>query len=274
MVHGDTNQNGGRLGFLLVLPAMKIPFFKYEGTGNDFIMVDNRNRIFPLESSLIARLCDRRFGIGADGLILLQEEEGFDFRMVYFNSDGRESTFCGNGGRCVAAFARQLNLVKDSARFVARDGEHLAVFSENLVRLKMMNTGLPREEKNGFSLFTGSPHFVCFVPDAAQADVFLEGRRIRQSFGEEGINVNFVEKKADRLLVRTYERGVEDETYSCGTGVTAAALISSLDGYSSPVLLETKGGELRVDFIKKDEGFTDVHLQGPARLVFSGIISL
>ncbi len=254
---------------------MEIPFFKYEGTGNDFIMVDNRNGAFPMDNNQIARLCDRRFGIGADGLILLQKEEGFDFRMVYFNSDGRESTFCGNGGRCVAAFARQLNLVKDSTRFIAKDGEHLAVFSENLVRLKMMNTDLPTKHENGFFLFTGSPHFVCFVPDAVQVDVFSEGRKIRQSFGEEGVNVNFVEKKADRLLVRTYERGVEDETYSCGTGVTAAALINCyLDGSSGPVLLETKGGELQVDFIRKDDGFTDVHLQGPARLVFSGIISL
>lgn len=253
---------------------MEIPFQKYEGTGNDFIMVDNRKRNFPLESSLIARLCDRRFGIGADGLILLQEEEGFDFRMVYFNSDGRESTFCGNGGRCVAAFARQLNLVMDSARFVARDGEHHAVFSENLVRLKMLDTGLPEKYEDGHFLFTGSPHLVLQTKNLDLADVYGEGKRRREKYSPEGVNVNFMQQCEGLIRLRTYERGVENETLSCGTGVTAAALLAGISGYESPVTVETRGGKLIVEFQRSAGGFNEIYLNGPAREVFSGTISI
>lgn len=250
---------------------METEFFKYEGTGNDFIMVDNRLKHFHADRNRIEELCNRRFGIGADGLILLEEEEGFDFRMVYFNSDGRESTFCGNGGRCVAAFARQLGIVSDKAFFVARDGSHHASMEGNLVRLKMRDTELPVKSGNGFVLFTGSPHYCEFTTDVSQMDVFREGRRIRQSFGEEGINVNFIERKSGGVMVRTYERGVEDETLSCGTGVTAAALLASEFEFASPVRVETSGGILSVEFSVSGNGFTDVFLSGPARLVFSGI---
>ena len=253
---------------------MEETFFKYEGTGNDFIMVDNRRLDFPVGDGLIQKLCDRRFGIGADGLILLQEEAGFDFRMVYFNSDGRESTFCGNGGRCAAAFARQLGLVSDKAFFMAKDGGHQATFHGELVRLKMRDTELPEKSGNGFTLFTGSPHYLEFVTELKKVDVFSAGRRIRESFGVDGINVNFVEKKGNRISIRTYERGVEDETLSCGTGVTAAALLVSEEGFFSPVSVESRGGNLHVEFKRSENGFTDVFLTGPAKLVFSGKISL
>ena len=164
---------------------MEIPFFKYEGAGNDFIMVDNRSGIFNQNTESIARLCNRRFGIGADGLILLENSEGHDFRMVYFNSDGRESTFCGNGGRCIVAFARQLGIVKEEARFMAKDGFHQASFDGELVKLRMMDATLPEAQVDGSSIFTGSPHFVQFVEDADSVNVFAEGRRIRNLFGEE-----------------------------------------------------------------------------------------
>jgi diaminopimelate epimerase len=253
---------------------METTFFKYEGTGNDFIMADNRRLDFPVGEGLIEKLCNRRFGIGADGLILLQEEAGFDFRMVYFNSDGRESTFCGNGGRCAAAFARQLGIVSDKAVFMAKDGAHEATLKEEMVRLKMRDAELPVKSGEGFTLFTGSPHYLEFVTELKQVDVFSRGRRIRESFGVEGINVNFVENKGDRISIRTYERGVEDETLSCGTGVTAAALLVSEKGFFSPVSVESRGGGLHVEFKRSENGFTDVFLTGPAKLVFSGKISL
>jgi len=258
------------------MPAMRMEtaFFKYEGTGNDFIMVDNRRMDFPVGESLIQRLCDRRFGIGADGLILLQEEVGFDFRMVYFNSDGRESTFCGNGGRCAAAFARQLGIVSEKAFFIAKDGLHEATFMEEMVRLKMCDAEFPRVSGNGFVVFTGSPHYLQFVSDVKKEDVFNSGRKIRESFGEEGINVNFIEKMQDGISIRTYERGVEDETLSCGTGVTAAALLVAGEGFQSPVRVESRGGELSVEFAKSEKGFNSVFLSGPAKLVFSGKVSL
>lgn len=265
------------MSLLLLLRDMEIPFFKYEGAGNDFIMVDNRSGLFKENTKSIENLCDRRFGIGADGLILLENSDGHDFRMVYFNSDGRESTFCGNGGRCIVAFARQLGIVKEEVRFMAKDGFHEAVFEGELVKLRMSDAALPETESalNGHRIFTGSPHFVQFVELVDSVDVFTEGRRIRKLFGEEGINVNFVEKQNDGLFVRTYERGVEDETLSCGTGVTAAALIAAVEaGYKSPIQIRSKGGNLRVEFKVLPDGFTDVFLTGPARMVFSGLISL
>jgi diaminopimelate epimerase len=260
---------------LLLLRDMEIPFFKYEGAGNDFIMVDNRSGFFKESTESIAGLCNRRFGIGADGLILLENSEGHDFKMVYFNSDGRESTFCGNGGRCIVAFARQLGIVKQEARFMAKDGFHEANFEGELVKLRMMDATLPETQIGGSSIFTGSPHFVQFVEELVSVDVFSEGRRIRNLFGEDGINVNFVEKQNDGLFVRTYERGVEDETLSCGTGVTAAALIAAVEAnYKSPIQILSKGGNLRVEFKVLTNGFSDVFLIGPARMVFSGLISL
>lgn len=252
---------------------MNIHFYKYEGAGNDFVMIDNRNMDFPKKEETIRLLCDRRFGIGADGLILLEDSTETDFKMVYYNSDGRESTFCGNGGRCVASFARKLDLVQDQTQFEAKDGLHEASFHGDTVRLKMRDVKEVKRVLDGYELFTGSPHFVVFTDHVSQTDVPKEGRRIRtlDQYMPDGINVNFVEKQTDGIYVRTYERGVEDETLSCGTGVTASALVAAFDGYNSPVHVETPGGKLEVEFVRQS-GFTytDVFLKGPARFVFEG----
>jgi diaminopimelate epimerase len=257
-----------------------IPFKKYQGAGNDFVIVDNRTEalIGRSDTELIRLICDRRFGIGADGLMLLQNHTGFDFEMVYFNSDGNESTMCGNGGRCLAAFAGSLGLLHDHrCHFIAIDGPHDAVvLRPDWVELRL---GDVREVEIGadyFCLNTGSPHYVRFVEDAMHLNVNAEGRAVRYSerFAAEGINVNFVEKTGDDLLVLTYERGVEAETLSCGTGVTASALAYSLKtqqkgDVSIPVV--TKGGRLEVKFQAADEGFSDVWLCGPAVEVFEGV---
>jgi len=256
---------------------MKIHFYKYEGTGNDFILIDNRNQTFEKGEELIRQICDRRFGVGADGLILLENNEKADFKMVYYNSDGRESTFCGNGGRCIVAFARFLGIIQDSTRFEAKDGIHEASVKADSIRLKMRDVKDIKRRENGYELFTGSPHFVEFRGHVMQLDVKSEGRQIRTmvDWMPDGINVNFVEKKTDGIFVRTYERGVEDETLSCGTGVTASALIAAFDGYNSPVNVETPGGFLQVEFERKGSyTYSDVFLTGPARLVFEGTIEI
>lgn len=252
---------------------MNIHFYKYEGTGNDFIMIDNRKMSFHKQEESIRLLCDRRFGIGADGLILLEESPETDFKMVYYNSDGRESTFCGNGGRCVASFARKLGLVQEKTQFEAKDGLHEATFHGDTVSLKMRDVTEVMSILDGYELFTGSPHFVVFTDHVSRTDVKKEGRRIRTMDHNmpDGINVNFVEKQTEGIFVRTYERGVEDETLSCGTGVTASALVAASNGYKSPVRVETPGGKLEVEFVQhSDESFTDVFLKGPARFVFEG----
>lgn len=258
---------------------MQINFFKYQGTGNDFIIIDNRSKKFHRENhSLVERLCDRRFGIGADGLMLLQNIQGYDFEMVYFNSDGKESSMCGNGGRCIVEFARTLGLVKEKAFFLASDGEHEAYVKPGFISLKMNNVSKVETGKSHFFLNTGSPHYVVFVDDVENYNVFENGKEIRYNdrFKEEGTNVNFVEKKDGVLFVRTYERGVEAETYSCGTGVTAAALVASLKDISTDndyCEIKTLGGNLKVKFKKHpDNSFTDVWLEGPATFVFKGEI--
>ncbi len=260
---------------------MQISFFKYQGTGNDFIMIDNRAGKTTLNSSQVAALCHRRFGIGADGLIILDNEPGVDFRMVYFNSDGNTSSMCGNGGRCIVAFARQLGIIKDRARFMAVDGLHEAMIDEKgRIALKMQDVKNIEVGSDHFFLDTGSPHFVKFVTDLENLNVTDEGRRIRNSdrFVEKGTNVNFIEKREDEVFVRTYERGVEDETYSCGTGVTAAALVAAIKGYSTSrnsCSINTLGGELEVSFEKVlEHNFYNIWLKGPALLVFSGEIEL
>lgn len=260
---------------------MEIRFFKYQGTGNDFIMIDNRDRELSLSNEQVAFLCHRRFGIGADGLILLESEPGFDFRMVYYNSDGNQSSMCGNGGRCIVAFARQLGLVNDRASFSAIDGAHEATISgEGIVALKMQDVKNVESGEDFFYLNTGSPHYVKFIKDVESYDVFHEGKKIRNSerFLEEGTNVNFMEKQDNEIFVRTYERGVEDETFSCGTGVTAAALVAALKGISTSknnCLVKTKGGMLEVSFEKVlEQNFYNIWLKGPALLVFKGSVSL
>ena len=259
---------------------MQINFLKYQGTGNDFIIIDNRKMKFDRKhSALVARLCDRRFGIGADGLMLLQKVQGYDFEMVYYNSDGKESSMCGNGGRCIVEYAKTLGLVKDKAFFLAIDGEHEALVKQGFISLKMNNVSKIEMGSNYCYLNTGSPHYVAFVHNVEQYDVFGKGREIRNNdrFKAEGTNVNFIEKKYNELFVRTYERGVEEETYSCGTGVTAAALVASLKNVATAddfCEMITKGGKLTVKFKKhKDNSFTDVWLEGPAAFVFKGEIS-
>jgi diaminopimelate epimerase len=253
-----------------------IPFFKYQGTGNDFVMIDDRNETFPAhDQALIERLCHRRFGVGADGLILLRNDPDYDFRMIYFNADGAEGSMCGNGGRCIVRFAHDLNLFAQKTRFVAIDGEHTATVTGDEVSLKMGDVAAIGEQGAHTFLNTGSPHAVLFTDDLESTDVVAEGRAIRYSepFSPGGTNVNFVQlMEQSSLYVRTYERGVEDETYSCGTGVTAAALAAHRQlGIAGPVAIRTLGGNLRVSFCQQPDGtFTDVYLIGPARRVFAG----
>lgn len=262
-----------------------LPFFKYQGTGNDFVMVDDRAHQFDERNHQLVRfLCDRRRGIGADGLILLRQHQQYDFEMVYFNADGYVGSMCGNGGRCTVAFARQLRVIEGETRFLAADGPHDArVDADGTVHLRMQDViGQQEVEEYGVFLDTGSPHLVRFQPAStlAELNVFAEGRAIRynERFREKGTNVNFVEAPAtpgQPWQVRTYERGVEDETLSCGTGVTAVALAASRRGATSPVHLRTPGGDLRVTFEAKPDGsFTNVFLSGPATRVFDGKIEV
>jgi diaminopimelate epimerase len=260
---------------------MKITFYKYQGTGNDFIIIDNRDLKFNrADRQLVAKLCDRRFGIGADGLMLLQNKAGYDFEMVYYNSDGNESSMCGNGGRCIVEFARTLGLVKEKAFFVAIDGEHEAVLGTNYISLKMNDVKTVEMNDNFSFLNTGSPHYVAFVNDVEAFNVFEEGKKIRNNsrFKAEGTNVNFIEKQNSDLFVRTYERGVEGETYSCGTGVTAAAIVASLKNMSTAkdyCNIKTLGGTLKVKFEKQsDQSFKNIWLEGPATFVYKGEIEI
>ncbi len=259
---------------------MKLTFYKYQGTGNDFVMVDNRDRkISKNDTKLINHLCDRKFGIGADGLILLENSEDpkDDFKMVYFNADGNESSMCGNGGRCLVAFAEFLGIIEDETRFTAIDGVHDATIRNGQVSLKMQD--VPKVSSNEDFLFldTGSPHHVAFSDNIGLKDIKKEGAAIRYSdrYGKAGTNVNFVEAiSGDSFSVRTYERGVEDETLSCGTGVTAVAIAAYESGKtkSEEIKLITPGGELSVRFSKTDKGYSDIWLSGPAVQVFKGEI--
>lgn len=249
-----------------------VSFHKYQGTGNDFVMIDDREEQFPLHDlDLVARLCHRKFGIGADGVILIRNHAQYDFEMIYFNPDGSQS-LCGNGSRCAVMFARHLGIIQDRVEFLAIDGPHQAFIDDQLVHLKMSDVPNIERTQQDYFVDTGSPHHVLFVEDVSNTAVHEQGRAIRNApqYQPHGTNVNFVETKDDHLKVRTYERGVEDETLSCGTGVTAVALVSSLKGFNSPVSLETAGGELKVSFSPTDNGFADIYLIGPARAVFSG----
>jgi diaminopimelate epimerase len=255
-------------------------FFKYQGTGNDFILIDDREETFPASNqALIEQLCHRRFGIGADGLILLQNDPDYDFRMVYFNADGAEGSMCGNGGRCIVRFAHDLGLFESETRFRAVDGEHIAVVTEDSVSLKMSTVSGIEEHNRLTFLNTGSPHVVIFVDDLESLDVVAEGRAIRYSdaFQPKGTNVNYAQVLDDKtVFVRTYERGVEDETYSCGTGVTAVALVAHQQlEMADPIFIKTIGGDLRVSFNRRADGsFDDIYLIGPAKRVFAGTITV
>lgn len=259
---------------------MTFTFFKYQGTGNDFIIIDNRTMLFDrADTKFVESLCNRHFGIGADGLMLLQNKEGFDFEMVYYNSDGNESSMCGNGGRCIVEFARTLGLVQDKAYFIASDGPHEAILKPGFINLKMKDVNSIEINTDFYFLNTGSPHYVRYVSDIKNYDVFNEGRNVRynERFKAQGTNVNFIERHADGLFVRTYERGVESETYSCGTGVTAAAIVAAITNNTSEnnyCDIKTLGGSLQVSYNKvNDHTFENVWLAGPATFVFKGEIN-
>lgn len=259
---------------------MTITFYKYQGTGNDFVIIDNRDgKLSKNDTKLIAHLCDRKFGIGADGCMFLEEPKvaGDDFTMVYFNADGNESTMCGNGGRCLVAFAKQIGVVENTANFTAIDGPHDATINGNLVKLGMQNVKEITKGDNHWWLDTGSPHHVQSVQNIKEFDVFTHGRSIRRGapYFEEGTNVNFVEQvDSDTFSVRTYERGVEDETLSCGTGVTAVAIAMHNANITEAeeVHLETPGGKLTITFNEVKGTYENVYLEGPATLVFKGAI--
>ncbi|MBP9847922.1 MAG: diaminopimelate epimerase [Flavobacterium sp.] len=260
---------------------MELTFYKYQGTGNDFVMIDNRSQFFPKENKqLIEKLCDRRFGIGADGLILLENHADFDFKMVYYNSDGNESSMCGNGGRCLVAFAKQMGVVKNKAKFEAFDGYHFATIDdEGIVALQMKDVDAIKNESNYTFLNTGSPHHVQLVNDLKNLDVKVEGAKIRYSdlYGNAGSNINFVNQLAnDIFAVRTYERGVEDETLSCGTGVTAVAIAMHQLGKTKNNIIDlnVEGGKLKVQFDEDNGSYTNVFLIGPATFVFEGKIEI
>jgi len=262
---------------------MQINFHKYQGTGNDFILIDNREeKLFKYQTEILNQLCNRHFGIGADGLILLQKHENYDFQMLYFNADGREGSMCGNGGRCVVHFAHQLGLIESETTFLAVDGLHSGfVLPDDQIRLQMQDVTVIEHFENDLVLDTGSPHYVRFVDALKDIDVVDTGRKIRfaHAFMKEGINVNFVEAKNNKLQVATYERGVENETLSCGTGVIACSLAATLQLLDfmdrSEIELMTKGGSLTVSFDKEgNHHFKNIWLQGPAKMVFEGSIDV
>lgn len=255
-------------------------FYKYHGTGNDFILIDNRNGNIRLSKGQVATLCNRRFSIGADGLILLEHADGYDFRMVYYNADGGESTMCGNGGRCMTAFAKHLGIITHKASFIAIDGPHTAtIYPDGLISLHMQDVDGVTHAHDHITLNTGSPHYIKWVDDVAGIDVYHEGKaiRTRPEYMPAGINVNFVQVTGEnQLFVRTYERGVEEETMSCGTGVTAAAIAAT--GNSTGIFvtdIKTPGGDLKVSFTKDTpHSAREVVLSGPAVFVFKGEIKI
>lgn len=258
---------------------MELQFYKYQGTGNDFVLVDNRLLGFPKnDTKLVAKLCDRKFGIGADGLILLEEHPSVDFTMVYYNADGNVSSMCGNGGRCITHFANFLGIIETTAIFEAIDGLHEATIENKLIHLKMHDVTEIKHEKEITFLDTGSPHHVEMVENLSGFDVVTNGRNIRNNrYGTAGSNINFVEElSVNTFSVRTYERGVEDETLSCGTGVTAVALAMHATGKatSEKVVLQQPGGTLQITFSKTQKGYENIFLIGPATQVFKGIITV
>lgn len=257
---------------------MKITFYKYQGTGNDFVVIDNRDLNFPRENTkLVNFLCDRRFGIGADGLMLLNPSETYDFTMVYYNADGTESTMCGNGGRCLVAFANQLGIIENETTFDAVDGLHYATYHNGITNLQMIDVAKVTVYNTHCFLDTGSPHHVQLVDDIENFDVKNTGAKIRYGapYFDEGTNVNFVQKTTNNTFrLRTYERGVEDETLACGTGATAAAIALHQQKHTTQttVPLQVQGGFLEVSFQPTENGYKNVFLKGPATFVFKGVI--
>lgn len=256
---------------------MKLPFYKYQGTGNDFVMVDDRTNFFPKnDTKLVAFLCDRKFGIGADGLILIQNDKKSDFIMVYFNADGKKGSLCGNGGRCAVSFARYLGIIAEQTTFKAVDGLHYAILNGSTISLQMRDVSEIKVKPNSYFLDTGSPHHVQIVENLEGIKVFEEGKKLRYGlYGEKGSNINFVQQEDDSTFaIRTYERGVEDETLSCGTGVTAVALAMhhAKKTVGNEVNVNTLGGKLKVSFDIKSQTYRNIYLTGEAKQVFKGEI--
>ena len=255
---------------------MTIPFYKYQGTGNDFVVIDNRqNLISKNDTEKIRQVCDRRFGIGADGLMFLENDPESDFRMVYFNADGNESTMCGNGGRCLVAFAHFLGIMGDTTTFNAIDGLHHASIVDDIVTLQMIDVETVANNESHVFLDTGSPHHVQFEPSIEDFDIQTLGSKIRYGapYFEEGTNVNFVKKINDTTFrIRTYERGVEGETLSCGTGATAVGIAMHYIGETqhNAVKIHVEGGELEILFDREGDRYVNVFLKGPAKQVFKG----
>lgn len=256
---------------------MKIPFVKFQGTGNDFVIVDNRTDIFPTDVLTIQKLTDRKFGIGADGLMLIENHPTHDFRMKYYNADGSES-LCGNGSRCAIKYAQKLGIIDTFTTFETTDGVHTARIKGDTVHFELHDLSGIQKLGEDYFINNGSPHHISFVADNSTVDVYQEGKKIRHDvkYHPAGTNVNFVEIISDsKISVRTYERGVENETLSCGTGVTAAALAASDQGLNPPIFIQTKGGELSVDFVKaENDSFKQIFLSGPATFVFEGKIEI
>lgn len=261
---------------------MNIHFYKYQGAGNDFILVDNRQlQLDHHNPGMIARLCDRRFGIGGDGIMFLQNIEGYDFEMVYYNADGAPSSMCGNGGRCIVAFAKFLGVIDTETEFLAVDGPHHAKISASgdWVSLQMIDVDTVTRDADAWVLNTGSPHYVTLAEDIANKDVYAEGYAIRNNdtYHKEGINVNFVEPQGEGYFVRTFERGVEDETYACGTGVTAVALaMAQNEGKTGTISTPVKvlGGDMNIRFDYDGQAFKNIFLEGPAVRVFEGEVGI
>ena len=253
---------------------MNLEFYKYQGTGNDFVMIDNRAKIFPKKNiSIISQLCDRHFGVGADGVILIENDTNFDFKMIYFNADGSE-TFCGNGGRCAVAFAKHLNIIDSKTTFIAVDGEHLAQIENEIVSLKMIDINEIEVKENSVFAYTGTQHHVELVDNLDHFPVFEKGKEIRYSYNDPGSNVNFVQQINNTTFrVRTYEKGVENETLACGTGVTAVAIAMHKTKKTDKNLisLPVEGGNLEVSFTEENGIYTNVFLKGPATFVYKGI---
>ena len=254
-------------------------FYKFQANGNDFILVDDRKGLFSAGREEIARFCNRHFGIGADGFMLLKSSDAFDFDMLYFNSDGKRAEMCGNGGRSIAALAYMKGVAGKKMRFSAADGVHEAKIENEIIGKRIFDVSLKMEDvrevkrfADGWFLNTGVPHFVKFISRVEEVDVAVLGREIRNDkrFAPDGTNVNFVGMEAERLFVRTYERGVEVETLSCGTGVTASALTVFLKTGKQVSSIHTHGGDFRVSYRKTADGFEDIWLRGPAERVFDG----
>jgi len=256
---------------------MTVEFYKYHGTGNDFVLIDNRSLFFDKNNTeLISKICSRHFGVGADGLILLENDNLYDFKMIYFNSDGKQTSMCGNGGRCIISFAKKLNIIDDKANFMAIDGIHEGIINNNLIKIKMNTVSEIQNINTGFLLDTGSPHFVKFCDSIDNINVFEFGRELRNNkeISEDGVNINFTEViDNSSIKVRTYERGVENETLSCGTGVIASALSAYEKGLvdTNRIKINTLGGELFVSF-EFNNIYKNIWLEGPAIEVYKGQI--